>query len=175
MNDTEIKIEVPTIMDHNKHRIEITKAWYFMVNGPELKDTIFPSIVQAREAIDAAMERKAKIKAQKFSKIVMASNGELITILGFTRQDGSFKTAGDVKIDRGVYPNVPWIKELLAECYKVSLQYGALSETLREYEVRPARIYRGMSPDDYAQKLAQFEQEINEAERKAFENDPSKR
>lgn len=179
MSDTETKtlelaendpdeVRLPSI-SVNGHTIQLTPTWTFCVTGPEMsgfrgEGYTYPTYTEAVAAINKAVELKAKTKALNYSRIILDSDGALITTIGFNRSDGDLKLAGNARSGRVVFPNVPWLAEKLKHRAKLAAEINDIDDEIQDFAVRAThRVYRGLSADEYNKRLQAFDAELDKA------------
>lgn len=153
------------------YHIIINDNFQFVPWGPDIPHPVgYGDLRQAKDIIDKVVALKAKAKATNFNKIILDSDGQPVTVVGLTRNDGELKILGNGRIGRYVYPNVGWIADLLKIRAKLAAEVNDIDSKLESFTIRSSgRAYRGMSADEYADRLTKFDIEVSAAEVRAEE------
>jgi len=148
----------------------------FIVSGPLFTSTYdhqnnrtFDTYKQAVEAIVARRKLAMKQAAANLSLEVLSHNGKrVVHIKGiharlgnllFHEGDYSKQASENYTHATQVYPNVPWIEELLRERVKLEDRLQTINALLRKYQVKVNYSWRHHNEEGYATAIEALEAE----------------
>lgn len=144
-----------------EHDIEVTIDFRFRVTGPLYDGAMeYSSIDDARNGINSraialAQQRKAEAK---FALPALDGVGERVTIKGIHAGQGSLLGAGESAV---IYPDVPWIRDLLIHCAGVAKELAEIERKLNPYRMRTKRLYGRVKSEDYEEEISKLVAEFD--------------
>lgn len=156
---------------HNGHNIELTDTYYFIVSGPDFDNDAyeyqrtFPSLIEAKEKIDARVKTAAKQKRMAISLPVLDESGDKVTIRGI--HTGTSDLLG-LPEGSDAYPDVPWLQDALKRRARYRAASEALNKTIQIHRIRRGRGYGRISADRYDDLIEALKKDHAEALKKAL-------
>lgn len=174
--------EVLKSTSHKNIRIDVEWAYervHFAIKHDDMKQTQHSSLQEAKDAIDRFLQSQAKIatNAHAINKRMLDVDGNPLTVIGYNRNDGTLKVRDythrtsygilqkSTSYSGRLYPDRPWVKELLIERAALCKRERALDEKLRRVEARHRSSYSGrIKVDEYEHYIADLERGIKNVE-----------
>lgn len=177
--------DVLKTITHKDKQIDVTWSHgnvRFTVKGCDLRSDTFDTLEKARDAIDRFFSTQSRVitNAASISKNVLDANGYPLTVVGINRTDGSLKvknytptnyyghTEKQTSFTGDVYPDRPWIRQVLAELRELHAKERALNEKICKAKARlSSGRYGKVTIDEYEGKIARVCKDIENAEAQA--------
>ena len=172
------------------YEIELTDDMRFMVSGPDWGRDYqrFDSFREAKEGVDRFLKgRMAKAKAEKSLSIPALQVGfikgkyevQKITIKGIhVREKNLLCREPGIEVDSNVWPDVPWLRQMLEARAIAENNTRAINEKLRPYSVKAKSAefgYGNLDGETYPKAIGQLEKSFADKRQAAENADPSVR
>lgn len=176
-NEYQIPDWIQRTVEYSGYQITVGDDYRFTVTGPEWnseRHQPFNSLYEAKQAIDDHLDRLQKQRKAEAKVNVAARDqrGTPVTVRGLHGTTGAALTT-PVRHDLNtLYPDVPWIAELLVERAKLVARQEEIEKAVEPYASRAKRSYGRIAAASYGPTLDTFLKELDDKRKKALANAP---
>jgi hypothetical protein len=177
--------EVLKTITHKDKTIEVQWTYgkvLFVLTNVDVARTSFDTLEKAKEAIDQFFSTQARVitNAVAISRNLLDGKGQPLTVVGINRNDGTLKVknytpvghygrvAKETSYSGDLYPDRPWIKEVLVELHELAKREAELNSKISKAKLRHYRSsYHKIAIDEYEPRIHRLTKEIDDAEQQA--------
>jgi hypothetical protein len=155
---------------YKEHKIEVTTDFKFRITGPLFdgngRDNEFGAIAEARGAIEKRSDALVKQRKAEttVALAVLDDQGKSAVVRGIHASQGGLLGVG---ASDGVFPDVPWVKELLIKRAALRAELQAIELKVKPYRVNTRRGYGRVDPLNYEAMIGQVTAELSVATERA--------